>query len=97
MKVTEGIKNLHLDAASNFSDFFFRFHFQGLNSLPRAENLLTVVAVLTGFLSKCKDDVLVVAEPKLLVRTAVPFCFLPKNKLSGLERRTTTIIEFYIF
>ena len=27
------------DAASNFSDFFFRFHFQGLKSLPKACSL----------------------------------------------------------
>ncbi len=70
----------HLEAASNFSDFFFRFHFQGLNKRPNAENLLTVAAVFTGFLSKCNDEVLVVAEPKLLVLIAVPFCFLPAIK-----------------
>lgn len=32
--------NLHLEVASNFSDFFFLFHFQGLNNRPKLENLL---------------------------------------------------------
>ena len=28
------LRNLLLEVASNFSDFFFFFHFQGLKSLP---------------------------------------------------------------
>lgn len=55
----------HLEAASNLSDFFFRFHFHGLNNLPKAENLL--------FLS---SGGVRVPEPKLFVRNAAPFCFL---------------------
>lgn len=55
---------LHSEAASNLSDFFFRFHFQGLKSLPRAENLL--------FLSK---GGVLAPEPRLFVRKAAPFCF----------------------
>lgn len=55
---------LHSEAASNLSDFFFRFHFHGLKSLPRAENLL--------FLSKGGVRA---PEPKLFVRNAAPFCF----------------------
>lgn len=54
----------HSEAASNLSDFFFRFHFHGLKSLPRAENLL--------FLSK---GGVLAPEPKLFVRRAAPFCF----------------------
>lgn len=81
---------LHLDVASNFSDFFFRFHFHGLNSLPSAENLLTVAAVCIGFLSTCVEDVRVVADPKLFVRIAAPFCFLPVNKKYKIKR-----VNFY--
>lgn len=65
-------KNLLLDAVSNFSDFFFRFHFHGLKSLPNAENLLGC------FRSNC-NGLVRVPEPKLLVRNAVPFCFLAKK------------------
>lgn len=60
---------LHSEAASNLSDFFFRFHFQGLKSLPRAENLL--------FLSK---GGVLAPEPKLFVRKAAPFCFFAATK-----------------
>jgi len=56
---------LHLEAASNFSLFFFRRHFQGLKNLPRALSLL--------FLSK---GGVLVPEPRLFVRMAAPFCFL---------------------
>lgn len=59
----------HREAASNLSDFFFRFHFQGLKSLPRAENLL--------FLSK---GGVLAPEPKLFVRRAAPFCFFAATK-----------------
>lgn len=69
------IKNLLLDVVSNFSDFFFRFHFHGLKSLPNAENLLGC------FRSNCKGLVRV-PDPKLLVRSAVPFCFLAKNVIT---------------
>lgn len=60
----------HREAASNLSDFFFRFHFQGLKSLPRAENLL--------FLSK---GGVLAPEPKLFVRRAAPFCFFAATKI----------------
>lgn len=59
----------HREAASNLSDFFFRFHFQGLKSLPRAENLL--------FLSK---GGVLAPEPKLFVRRAAPFCFFAARR-----------------
>lgn len=59
----------HNEAASNLSDFFFRFHFQGLKSLPSAENLL--------FLSK---GGVLAPEPKLFVRKAAPFCFFATTK-----------------
>jgi len=59
----------HSEAASNLSDFFFRFHFQGLKSLPRAENLL--------FLSK---GGVLAPEPKLFVRKAAPFCFFAARR-----------------
>lgn len=58
------MKNSHREAASNLSDFFFRFHFQGLNNLPSAENLL--------FLSKGGVRA---PDPKLFARNAAPFCF----------------------
>lgn len=61
--------HLHKEAASNLSDFFFRFHFQGLKSLPRAENLL--------FLSR---GGVLAPEPRLFVRRAAPFCFLAVNR-----------------
>lgn len=61
--------HLHNEAASNLSDFFFRFHFQGLKSLPSAENLL--------FLSK---GGVLAPEPKLFVRKAAPFCFFAAIK-----------------
>jgi hypothetical protein len=32
---TDILRSKHFDTASNFSDFFFFFHFQGLKSLPR--------------------------------------------------------------
>lgn len=60
---------LHLEAASNLSDFFFLFHFHGLNNLPRAENLL--------FLSK---GGVLVPDPRLFVRMAAPFCFFAVRK-----------------
>lgn len=59
----------HREAASNLSDFFFRFHFHGLKSLPRAENLL--------FLSK---GGVLAPEPKLFVRRAAPFCFFAATR-----------------
>ena len=56
------------EAASNFSDFFFRFHFQGLNNLPKAWSL---------------DFLWIggVAEPKLLL-LGTPFAFFPKSKMN---------------
>lgn len=60
------------EAASNLSDFFFRFHFQGLKSLPRAENLL--------FLSRGGVRA---PEPKLFVRNAAPFCFFAITVLAA--------------
>lgn len=57
---------LLLEAASNFSDFFFRFHFQGLNNLPKAENF---------DLGRSAGGVRA-PELRLFVRTAEPFCFL---------------------
>lgn len=59
------IKNLHFEAASNFSLFFFRRHFHGLKKRPKALNLLL----------RSKGGVRV-PEPKLFVRNAAPFCFL---------------------
>jgi hypothetical protein len=61
---------LLLEAASNFSDFFFRFHFHGLKSLPNAENLDLVRS--TGGVRA--------PEPRLFVRTVEPFCFLAATK-----------------
>lgn len=67
------LKYSHKEAASNLSDFFFRFHFHGLKSLPRAENLL--------FLSR---GGVLAPEPKLFVRKAAPFCFFAvTNKQTG--------------
>ncbi|KNC24077.1 hypothetical protein FF38_01449 [Lucilia cuprina] len=63
------IVNLHFEAASNFSLFFFRRHFQGLKKRPKALNLLL----------RSKGGVRV-PEPKLFVRKAAPFCFLAKNR-----------------
>lgn len=65
----EYICHLHNEAASNLSDFFFRFHFHGLKSLPRAENLL--------FLSR---GGVLAPEPRLFVRNAAPFCFFAATK-----------------
>lgn len=74
-----------LEAASNFSDFFFRFHFQGLKSLPNAENLDLVLSA-GGVRAP---------EPRLFVRTAEPFCFLAvleKNMLNIVYRTNSSII-----
>jgi hypothetical protein len=65
---------LHREAASNLSDFFFLFHFQGLNNLPRAENLL--------FLS---NGGVLVPDPRLFVRMAAPFCFFAANKQTNKQ------------
>lgn len=70
---------LHLEAASNFSLFFFLFHFHGLKSLPSAENLL--------FLSR---GGVLVPEPRLLVRSAVPFCFLAVTRHHHVSEQTQT-------
>ena len=40
--------NLHLDVFSNFSDFFLRFHFQGLNKRPKADNRLRCLFTAPG-------------------------------------------------
>lgn len=61
-----------LEAASNFSDFFFRFHFHGLKSLPKAENL-DLVRSAGGVRAP---------DPRLFVRTAEPFCFFAATKHS---------------
>jgi hypothetical protein len=68
---------LHLEAASNLSDFFFLFHFHGLNNLPRAENLL--------FLSK---GGVLVPDPRLFVRMAAPFCFFAaRNQIAFVTKQ----------
>lgn len=69
--------NLHLDAASNLSDFFFRFHFHGLNNLPKADNLPLVLRSKGGM---WVDWGLGVPDPRLLVLMAIPFCFLAEIK-----------------
>lgn len=67
--------NIHLDVASNFSLFFFLRHFHGLKKRPSALNLLlrSSGGVRTPL-------------PRLLVRSAAPFCFL-----AAMERKTTHI------
>ena len=57
--------NLLLDVASNFSDFFLLFHFQGLKSRPKAWSLdfLWIVGV---------------ASPRLLL-LGTPFAFLTEK------------------
>jgi hypothetical protein len=70
-------KHSHFEAASNFSLFFFRRHFHGLKSRPRALNLL--------FLSSggVREPVL-----RLVVRRAVPLCFFTgREKGSGNYER----------
>ena len=57
-------QNSLLDVASNFSDFFFLFHFQGLNRRPKACSL---DFLWTGG----------VPDPKPLLR-GTPLAFLPK-------------------
>lgn len=75
--------NLHLDAASNLSDFFFRFHFHGLKSLPKAENLL--------FLS---SGGVRVPEPRLLARLyAAPFCFFAAKRKAKIQLGANTNIS----
>lgn len=39
------LKNLLLEVCSNFSLFFFLFHFQGLNSLPKAASRLCLASI----------------------------------------------------
>lgn len=72
LALTEIFLSRDLEAASNLSDFLRLFHFHGLKSLPSAENLLT------GFLSSGRGGVRV-PEPRLLVRSAAPFCFFAKE------------------
>ena len=59
---------LHLEAASNFSDFFRFFHFHGLNNLPNADSRLG------GFLSGGGDLIVRPPSPGTLT---VPFVLLP--------------------
>ena len=77
--------NLHLEAASNLSDFFFRFHFQGLKSLPRAENLLFLS--IGGVLAP---------EPKLFVRKAAPFCFFAETNKFKVDK-DKSILKYHVF
>lgn len=81
MMYKEMVGYLHLEAASNFSLFFFLFHFHGLKSLPSAENLL--------FLSR---GGVLVPEPRLLVRSAVPFCFLAVTRHHHVSEQTHTYL-----
>lgn len=74
--------------ASNFSDFFFRFHFHGLNNLPNVENLLTVAIEFTALLSKGDDGI--VHDPTLFVLIIVPF--LPGETVERTEKES-----FYTF
>jgi hypothetical protein len=64
-------KHLLLDAASNLSDFLFRFHFQGLKRRPRAwrRDLRTVGGVR-------------LPQPRLLLR-GTPFAFFPETQREG--------------
>lgn len=60
---TTGNINLHLEAVSNFSLFFFLRHFQGLKNRPNALNLL--------FLSSGGD---LAHGPRLFVLMIAPLC-----------------------
>jgi len=77
--------SLHLDAASNLSDFFFRFHFQGLKSRPNEENLLLRAGGAGGILE------LELGGPTLEERGPIPFGFV----LAAKRQRNILLNTFF--
>ena len=76
--------NLLLDVASNFSDFFFLFHFQGLKRIPSAwrRDFLWIVGV---------------ASPRLLL-LGTPLAFLPEiiENINSRGQKQNTISSMLI-
>ena len=67
--------NLLLEVASNFSDFFFFFHFQGLKSLP---SICILVFLCAGGVAEHTDA----AEPTFSLSHLALFDFFPEMRQS---------------